>query len=102
MAKQTMTLREAEQQAGEACSQVEEILLGLYGTQYPEPNEDALMDLLSEAKDKLDDAQNILQSRAESEQRAAKTPAQKRHEEGCWAGPNGPLPPRKKAAKASK
>ncbi len=97
MAKQTMSFRVAQQQTDKALDQVESILLGLYGTKSPEPQADELMHLLSDAKDMLFNAANELEVRLKDEAREAKTPAQLRHDEGCWASPDGTIPQKKKA-----
>lgn len=55
-----LTKQQAADKLGQAGSIVEDVMHGLYGTNYPEVNQDELADELSELNDKLDDLQGRL------------------------------------------
>ena len=91
--KLTMTKEEAAEECRRASGIMEDVMMGLWPDGIPAPEKNAIADKLSETKDVLDELQSDLQDDA----RAAKTPAQLRHEEGCWASPDGTIPQKKKA-----
>jgi hypothetical protein len=64
--KPTMSKEEASQECGRACAIVEEVMMGLFGTEYPAPDKNGIADKLSETKDALDELQSDLQEEAQA------------------------------------